>query len=283
MFAQLRELWSKYGDFAEIWFDGGFKEEWEVRLRQLLLLQPQAVVFNGCARNGVPSPDACVTANPTCWIGTESGFAPDPTWATGVGGNGGASNSSVWCPKSIDTPLQVPDAWNGMGWNYNKTSAVKSLATLIDTYHQSVGHGGTLELAVDMDLDGNPVSSHAVRLQDFGSWIRSCYGTPVAKAIGSYQIVLHPASAVDRVLLSEDLSYGQRVRRYEVLGGADASSLMSLVNGTAIGNKKIDMLVAAGHFKVLLVRIQAAVAVPRLSFAAFAPCGSGTRDNTTYI
>jgi hypothetical protein len=28
-------------------------------------------------------------------------------------------------------------------WNYNVSSAMKNLSTLIDTYHQSVGHGST--------------------------------------------------------------------------------------------------------------------------------------------
>eukprot|EP01065_Artemidia_motanka_P005473 TRINITY_DN12634_c0_g1_i2.p1 TRINITY_DN12634_c0_g1~~TRINITY_DN12634_c0_g1_i2.p1 ORF type:complete len:461 (+),score=102.47 TRINITY_DN12634_c0_g1_i2:52-1383(+) len=273
MFAQLQELWSRYGDLFEIWFDGGFLDYWEPTLQSLLELQPQAAVFNGCAAAaGGPK---CVSPNPTCWIGTESGAAPDPTWSTGAASGAGDPNSTRWCPKTADTPLQVPDqrcpgSCNGNGWNYNASSEIKSLAVLIDTYHQSVGHGGTLELNVDMDRTGNPVPSRAERLREFGSWLRGCYGTSVASASGSGEVVVDVRGAVvDRVALQEDLTYGQRVRSYSVLDAAGAE----LSNGTAIGSKKIDIFEPAA-FDQIRIRVTSATATPKLTVSVYSPCPS---------
>ena len=47
---QLAELWSRYGDLAEIWFDGGYDQVGLVNATRSLLrkLQPGVPVFNGC-------------------------------------------------------------------------------------------------------------------------------------------------------------------------------------------------------------------------------------------
>lgn len=135
MYAQLRELWGTYGDLSEIWMDGGYLDYWEPELAKLLELQPQAVVFNGCAtqvRHGNKVPP-CVSANPVCWIGSESGLAPDPTWSTGVTSN---ASSPIWCPKTIDTTIQVVDtgcgfSCNGMGWKVHTSEHTPLLCGLL--------------------------------------------------------------------------------------------------------------------------------------------------------
>ena len=170
-----------------------------------------------------------------------------------------------------------------MGWNYNKSSQVKTLATLIDTYHQSVGHGGTLEIQIDFDpLTGAPVPSRVARLTEFGDWIRACYKTtPVATSTGSWELRLQvPVGVtVDRIVLEEDLSFGQRIRSYEVLGtleGGAAVTRLKLSNGTAVGSKKIDLFnVTSGQvISEILVNVTTAAAVPHLTASVFRPCPS---------
>lgn len=72
--AALTELFTKYGELFEIWFDGGVRppEEGGPRAREIIeRLQPNAILFQGPknARNVVR------------WVGNERGVAPYPCWA----------------------------------------------------------------------------------------------------------------------------------------------------------------------------------------------------------
>ena len=174
---------------------------------------------------------------------------------------------------------------------YNASSEIKSLATLIETYHASVGRGGTLELNIDMDITGNPVPSRAARIHEFGAWIRTCYGSPVARSEGSWvvEIQLSQPTEIDRVVLVEDITFGQRVRSYQVsvTMGADVDVVSArdrrgsqrnvlIANGTAIGSKKIDVFAAAVVASTVTVTVTSAVDTPHLEIACYRPCSNGT-------
>ena len=62
---------------------------------------------------------------------------------------------------------------------------IKSLATLIEIYHDTVGANSVMELDFAIDRTGNIDPTHAQRYHEFGSWIRACYDTPVAQAAWS--------------------------------------------------------------------------------------------------
>jgi alpha-L-fucosidase len=92
--AHLTELWSK-GDFLELWFDGGVAASLSPSLSSLFkTLQPRAVAFQG--QGLMPSP--------TRWIGSESGFAPYPTWSTCDADSYGAGSptSGFYFPAETD-------------------------------------------------------------------------------------------------------------------------------------------------------------------------------------
>ena len=48
LLAQLTQIWTDYGELAEVWFDGGYPEGTEAPITALLQqLQPNAVAFQG--------------------------------------------------------------------------------------------------------------------------------------------------------------------------------------------------------------------------------------------
>eukprot|EP00041_Stephanoeca_diplocostata_P027835 m.773850 g.773850 ORF g.773850 m.773850 type:complete len:551 (+) comp23254_c1_seq13:200-1852(+) len=144
----LLELWGQtYGNHAngghaEIWFDGGFEGAMQPFVTaNLASLQPSAAVFNGCIQKGAGNNASnCVSPNSVRWIGTESGTAPNPTWSTGFSG-AGDPNGAVFQPAECDTTLQ-----NGDQWFYNGKVGIRSLATMVGIYHQTVGRNGFLML-----------------------------------------------------------------------------------------------------------------------------------------
>ena len=107
--AQLAELWTRYGSFAELWFDGDTPDAavFHAALSaQILKLQPRAAVFGGYGMGAVK--------NYVRWIGTESGIAPVDNWSAdtltggdGFGNGGGVRNGTAWVPADCDVTLQA--------------------------------------------------------------------------------------------------------------------------------------------------------------------------------
>lgn len=270
-FNSVSELWTQYGNLTEIWFDGGYTSDMEARLQALLQsAQPDAVAFGG---EGISS-------NPARWCGTEDGDPPGwPTiWSTGSEGPGVMPNSSgaVWNPSGVDFTLQVGDVWF-----FEPGNPVHMLADLISVYQRSVGANGKLELDFAIDRTGQVNPVHATRYAQFGDWIRSCYGTPVASTIpaaGVWTILLAlpPGGAsVDRVMLREDQSEGESVVSYTVFYQVQNGTFFPFSSGMSIGNKRIDVNPGGAVFAInLLLNISAAFAplIPSVNyFAAFDP------------
>jgi len=260
---QVTELWTKYGNLSEIWFDGGYTSDMKKSLSSLLLNQPNAIGFGGDG----------ISANPSDWIGTESGSpsCPDGIWYTNGYGCGNLSVPSNYTPKTCDTTLQNGDHWF---WSTNATD-IRTLNELIDVYHNSVGNGCTMELDFAIDRDGLVNKVHADRYREFGNWIRKCYSSPYDATITShdlhdgnyvYDVTFKKPVLIDRVSIREDIRYGQRVRSFVL------SSSYELTSGTSIGNRRIKLLSEAVTVNSLRLSVSA-VDVPKFSqIAFFAPC-----------
>jgi alpha-L-fucosidase len=107
--AAVTELWTNYGDLAEIWFDGGISDRIKDRIVPLMQkLQPNAIAMGAGIKNN---------RNDVDWVGTESGMPKYPVWSTGCTNPGGGSTgvapdkATGFCPKCGDCTLQSPDHW----------------------------------------------------------------------------------------------------------------------------------------------------------------------------
>jgi len=262
VFQQLGELWGNYGAFTEVWLDHGYTPAQQSRLQMLLLdKQPTAMGFNGLG----------VSTNPCRWVGTEGGDPTYPIWSTGTDGTGDPT-SPVWNPAVADTTLQLHDSWF-----FLKDDGIRTLTSLVDVYHATVGANTVLELDFAIDTTGNVHPSHAAAYKALGDWVRTCYGTPVAGTAGSggvFNLTMPGGSAaVDRVIIGEDQTYGQRIREFTVDALGPDGKWTVLSTGSSVGHKRIAIAKAAVTASVVRLTVTGATAQPILTgFAAYAPC-----------
>ncbi|MDR2120968.1 MAG: alpha-L-fucosidase [Tannerella sp.] len=165
---QLTELLTRYGEIAEVWFDGanggdgyygGARErrkidnrtyyDWPNTHAIVRKLAPRAVMFS----DGGPD---------IRWCGNESGFVGDPNWCTIFGDtlyagkpginellNHGAEDGNVWLPAEVDVSIRP-------GWFYHATEddRVRTPENLMKLYLESVGRGANLLLNLPPDRRG---------------------------------------------------------------------------------------------------------------------------------
>eukprot|EP00038_Savillea_parva_P024194 m.43322 g.43322 ORF g.43322 m.43322 type:complete len:467 (+) comp6390_c0_seq1:26-1426(+) len=273
--AAVEELWSQYGNLSEVWFDGGISQRISSRIVALLnKYQPNAITMGAGIDND---------KNEVDWIGTESGEPKYPVWSTGCNAPGAGSTgvspdkATNFCPKCGDCTLQAPDHWFWM-----PNTPIKPLSQLQAMYHDTVGANAVMEMDFAIDRTGNIDPTHAVRYKEFGDWIRSCYGTPVASAPWTMTSTLEldvPATAgpIDRVTVQEDLSRGQRIMAFSVeVQVTGSTAWQPFATGSAVGNKRIALASSAvSHVAKFRLTVSDGVQLPaNVTLAAFAsaPC-----------
>jgi alpha-L-fucosidase len=249
---QLTELLSRYGEIAEVWFDGGLV----VPVSDILQLHaPGAMVFQG--------PHATIR-----WVGNEEGVAPYPTWnalpmVKARSGIATAYDSdpdgAAWLPSECDARLRAD--WF---WSRGNASTLKSVESLMRMYYHSVGHGAVLLLNQTPDRTGQIPEADVLRTAEFGAEIRRRFGRSLAETGGHgnlFELSLPRPEWVDHLIAAEDISQGERVREY-VVEGWTGGGWRRICEGTAIGNKKIDFFAPVLVSKVRL-RVVRAAATPQ--------------------
>ncbi|EDQ91734.1 uncharacterized protein MONBRDRAFT_31183 [Monosiga brevicollis MX1] len=170
VFEHVKELWTRFGSLFEIWFDHGVSADQDQQLAALLKqYQPQVVGFNGQG----------IMTSPIKWVGTESGLAGYPTWATGCSVAQGDPTANGYCPVGGDTYVQ-----NGH-WFWRPGFALRSVQQMVEVYHMTVGNNQVLELDFAIDDTGNVPSDASAVYHALGAWARACYGMPVANMSGN--------------------------------------------------------------------------------------------------
>ena len=247
---QLTELLTGYGDIFCVWFDNacgegenGKKQEYDFpRYFELIRkYQPNAVIFNDFG------PD-------TRWCGNEAGEARHAEWAvvpselcfysevqTGAGpmAEDGSlsymyntnreigtmpnilySKGLVFAPAEIDMSIRP-------GWFWHENEEPHSLERLYNTYLRSCGANACLNLNVPPTREGKFDERDVKRLKELGDLIRETTENRIPVEIGC-------------VVLREDLTHGQRVEGFRILGIDEENKAdYALFEGTCIGNKHI--------------------------------------------
>ena len=266
----LTELWSRYGELTEIWFDGGALPPDQGGPDLLPILrkhQPRAMVFQG--------PAATIR-----WIGNERGVAGYPCWATVPSieaahhdpdaRDHGDPDGAVWLPGECDVPVRNHDWF----WQPDAEHKLYPLAELLDMYTHSVGRNCNLLLNANPGPDGLVPEADLARYAELGREIRRRFATPVAETSGDgteLELALPEPQRIDHVVVMEDIAAGERTREYVVEGLAPGNTWQPLCDGTSIGHKRIQ------HFapvEVASIRLRAtqSVAEPRIRTLAAYSC-----------
>ncbi|MHC1695334.1 MAG: alpha-L-fucosidase [Eubacteriales bacterium] len=245
---QVTELWTRYGELFEIWFDGGAlpPEQGGPDVLSLLLKhQPNAVCFQG------PEQFPSVLR----WVGNEDGNAPDPCWSTtnvtcgdfdgtmqfaqlGVGDPDGC----IWSPAETDMPNRKVQAYlGGWFWCEGEDDLLYSVDELVERYYTSVGSNTNLLIGMAINTQGLVPDADVKQFQGFGQAIRERFASPIGQTQGdgeSLTLMLDAPEQVDSVVLMERIEYGERVREYRVEGLYNGV-WQTLARGQSIGHKRI--------------------------------------------
>jgi len=198
--AQLKELYSRYGNLFISWHDGanggdgyygGARESrkidrttyygWDTTWAMTRKMQPGASIFSDVGWD-------------VRWVGNERGEAGETSWATNTpvplegkekAGPGevrddlnptGTRNGKYWMPAECDVPLRK-------GWFFHpgENETVKTPEKLFDLYLKSVGRGACLDLGIAPDTRGLLHENDVKALTEFGELLQKTFATDLAK------------------------------------------------------------------------------------------------------
>ncbi len=270
---QLRELWGNYGEWYEIWFDGGTRpvEQGGLDIAPILKeLQPNAITFQGERVNPI---------NNTRWVGNERGYAPFDCYSTISGesqSDGVVENLSLadgdrfgkfWRPAETDVPMWAKNKWFFTDGKNECYSSDK----LLDIYCNSVGHNSNLLLGVVVDRDGLVPEKDVQVLKELGEKIKQNFNFPIATVSGEsdiIEVVFDSAKTINQVVLREDISNGHTVHEFALISIFDGKST-TIARGKVIGNKRIFRLKDIKADKLIL-QIKDCDGVPNITeFSAY--------------
>ncbi|MBO0993533.1 alpha-L-fucosidase, partial [Bacillus sp. SD088] len=252
---QLTELMTQYGPLGEVWFDGAGSEgrvyDWERIIGIVKKHHPNAMIFN--------------MGRPTIrWVGNEDGVAPYPCWNTesvakiSMFSNDRATwlpGTPEWLPAECDVPIRKRHWF----WHPNDEESLLSLEELMNIYYRSVGHGTNLLLNVSPDNRGLIPEADANRLLEFAEEINKRFSQPLAVTSGTgneIELDLDEETEIDHIVLREDISFGERVRKFAVEALVDGE-WQTIADGTAIGHRHIKEIPSMRTKKLKLNVIEA--------------------------
>ena len=240
---QLEELWGNYGEWFEIWFDGGTLpvEKGGLDIAPILnRLQPNAITFQG---------DRLHNFNNLRWIGNEMGYAGFNCYST-INGESqadgtvenkslstGDKDGSYWKPAECDAPNRY------FQWMYkdNEEWLVLPYKKLMEMYYKSVGRNCNLLLGMVIDKRGLVPDKDAAVLKKFGEEVRNSYINPIAITNGCGKellLKLKKSQMIDQIIIKEDLSKGHSVYKYKIQAKIK-DGWKDVFSAEVIGHKRI--------------------------------------------
>ncbi len=247
----VEEIFTNYGDWAMVWFDGGAHGPEQGGPDVLSVFekhQPNSIFYHNLQRADIR------------WGGSETGTVPYPSWGTfpypaiGAGESTrkeiaannfallktGDPNGSYYMPAMSDAPLRG-NGGHDWFWEPNRASIIYPLENLVDMYYESVGHNSTLILGVTPNPEGLMPEPDVKRLKEFGDEINRRFSNPIARISGNgnnISLVLDKAQLIDHIVLQEDISKGERVREF-MLEAEINGKWTAIYTGSSIGHKHI--------------------------------------------
>ncbi len=262
--AELTELVTRYGDLVEFWLDGAGSEGHVYNFLKIIetlrTYQPNTIVF---------ADTALFEYGDARWAGDESGKIEYQNWNV-IDRHGFLR----WRPVEVDTPLRKLHWF----WHPNDDASVKSVHDLVESYDNAVGHGGQWMLGVAPDNRGLLADADAKRLEELGTALRERYGhnlfanhlptdentaraldgdtgtfwsAPAGSHFSTLEVRTPKPVTFDHSSIMEWLVNGQQVQRYRIEAWQNGA-WKTLVEGQAIGHKKIDRFPAATADRVRL-------------------------------
>jgi alpha-L-fucosidase len=262
--AELEELATRYGDLVEFWLDGagsaGRTYDFPKIIETLRTYQPNTMVF---------ADTALFEYGDIRWAGTESGKIDYENWNV-IDRHGYLR----WRPVEVDTPLRKLHWF----WHPNDEASLKSVDELMDSYENSIGRGGQWMLGLAPDDRGLLPDADVKRLHELGETIHARYtnnllrshlptdentanaldgddatfwSAPAGSNASMFEVRLAHPITFDYALTMEGLNEGQTIQRYRIEAWQN-DAWVPIVNGYAIGHKKIDHFPAVTTQRVRL-------------------------------
>lgn len=271
----VKEICTRYGPLFEIWFDGGAGNPLKGAPDVLPIVekyQPNALFYWNAQHADAR------------WGGSETGTVGYPCWTTfpyrstsseeypqiNLNDNyllkHGDSGGKYWMPAMADAPLRGYNGRHEWFWEPGDESHIFPVEDLVNMYYQSVGRNATLILGLTPDNTGSIPGADADTLKSFGEEIENRFSHPIAETNGKGNplfIKLKKATDINQVIIREDISKGERIRKYKVEGLVNRKWKL-LCSGSSVGNKRIQMFKKITSKKIRLT-ITESVAQPQIS------------------
>jgi alpha-L-fucosidase len=262
----VKEIFSNYGDWAMVWFDGGAhgpEQGGPDVLSVFEKYQPNSLFYHNLQRADMR------------WGGSESGMVPYPCWGTFTYNNSGATESikeailadnfallktgdpdgKYFVHAMSDAPLRGYGSHEWF-WEPGDEEHIFPVENLMEMYNNSVGHNTSLILGLTPNADGLMPEADVSRLKEFGNEITRRFSSPIATTSGNGNTIilkLPIAQKINQVVLMEDISKGERVRKF-VLEGKTKMGWETVFEGSSIGHKFIhsfdDLEVSSVRIKI---------------------------------
>ena len=263
----VEEIFTNYGDWAMVWFDGGAHGPEQGGPDVLSIFekhQPNCLFYHNLQRADMR------------WGGSESGTVPYPCWgtfpypSTGAGESAkkeiaannyqllktGDPNGKYYIHAMSDAPLRG-NGGHDWFWEPNREHLIFPIDKLVDKYYKSVGHNTSLILGVTPGPDGLMPEPDVKRLKELGNEISRRFSNPIASVSGageSLSLKLPKRQKVNQLVLMEDIAKGERVRNF-ILEGKTKKGWQTIFQGSCIGHKFIhcfdDMEVSTVRLNIL--------------------------------
>jgi alpha-L-fucosidase len=259
----VNELCTNYGDWFEIWFDGGAGDTALGAPNVLPIVQkyqPNCLFYWSAQLSEAR------------WGGSESGTVGYPCWSTFtyphmMGSKfpkiiendfhlpkHGDSLGKYYLPAMSDAPLRGYKGRHEWFWEPGDDDYLFPVDALVTMYEKSVGRNSTLILGLTPDTAGLIPAPDVERLKEFGEAVTKKYGKPIGLAAGGLEIDLRGSKQINAVMIGEDIALGHRIKNFRVKAFM-RGRWTDIASGTAVGNKFIGVLpvpVTASKVKLVI-------------------------------